>query len=944
MRARAVMGTMLLVAGGLVGSTQATGATPPSLPRSNAEATDPIQDPGLRAEVAAATKGRPDSLAVVSVEILHDHHDAAMRSLVDRLGGAVTGEAPGSVVQARVPVRQLAALALADGVTYVRAPRRVSVRPAPDRYLDAGGTTAEAVTVTNAAAWQAAGFTGAGVKVGIIDYFNGAKWNTEVTAGEVPAASGTMCMDSIADGYDDCPSGSIYDPSETGHGNAVAEIIHDLAPGAQLYLGRGSSLSDTYAVIDWFAANGVRIVNRSLGSPYDGPGDGTGELDTLVDYAASKGITWINSAGNEGDRQYWRGSWVDTDGDGWLEFGSGDESLGVSTSDSGGCIDILGFRWSDWGAAADRTDYDVYLYNGNTRLFPLDPPPNQQNGAPPIELDGVNNVDPLTGACTYYGDLNVRVHRNSPGAGSAGDVLELLTYQGDLERSQSASSAGTGIVDSRNRAVLAVGAIDPVNSGSLGFYSSQGPTNDGRRKPDIAASSGLSTTIFGFKNFRGTSAAAPTATGLAALLLGAGEAATAQGLAALVKHDVIDRGPAGPDNLYGTGELRLPAPPTTPVNASPAAYTPVAPTRVLDTRTAAITGSPQFAGPLEPEQIIDVPMAGVSVPAGATAVAMNVTIVDAATSGYAQVVPTVAAPLDGSSNLNLESAGQVLPNFVIAPIGQGGAISVYAPSGGHVLVDVLGYFTPSAATTAGRLVPLAPSRVLDTRTGGSKPRAGATVPVTFPASSGLPATGVAAVVVTVTAAEATAAGYVTAFPSGTAVPNTSTLNLVTGGVNANAAIVPLGADRTISLYTERGAHLIVDLAGYITDGTAGAGTSGLFVPLAPTRISDSRTGAPYASGAARTVPVAGVGGVPSTGASAVSFNFTAIDSVTANGYLQVWPTGSGPAADFSSLNWIRARQTVASGGIVKLGDGGSVQAQTYQSAHIAIDVNGYFLG
>jgi hypothetical protein len=44
------------------------------------------------------------------------------------------------------------------------------------------------------------------------------------------------------------------------------------------------------------------------------------------------------------------------------------------------------------------------------------------------------------------------------------------------------------------------------------------------------------------------------------------------------------------------------------------------------------------------------------------------------------------------------------------------------------------------------------------------------------------------------------------------------------------------------------------------------------------------------------------------------------------------------------LNWIRARQTIASGGIVKLGDGGAVQAQTYQSAHIAIDVNGYFTG
>ncbi|MEZ5257439.1 MAG: hypothetical protein R2705_11270 [Ilumatobacteraceae bacterium] len=140
------------------------------------------------------------------------------------------------------------------------------------------------------------------------------------------------------------------DDVEEGHGNPVAEIIHDLAPDAELYLARGVSLNDLYLVIDMFVANGVHLVNRSLGAPLDGPGDGTGPLDALADYAVERGITFINAAGNDGYAQYWRGPWRDDDRDGWLEFARSDERLDVDVSGTGGYLDILGFRWSDWGA------------------------------------------------------------------------------------------------------------------------------------------------------------------------------------------------------------------------------------------------------------------------------------------------------------------------------------------------------------------------------------------------------------------------------------------------------------------------------------------------------------------------------------------------------------------------------------------------------------------
>lgn len=911
-------------------------------------ATDAIDDPLLQEQVARLTDARPTRVApMVAVEVLHDGDADAVRAAIAALGGSVTGEAPGSVVQGLVPVG--AVPELEDiGVGYVRAPRRTSVAPSPGRYLAAGPTTAEAVTVTNAAAWHTAGHLGAGAKVGIIDYFNGTKWNTQVATGELPAASATFCRDSVPDGLTDCPNGSVFDSAEEGHGNAVAEIIHDLAPSAQLYLGRGSSISDMYALVDWFAANGVRIVNRSLGSPYDGPGDGTGELDSLVDYAATKGITWVNSAGNEGTGQYWRGSWIDLDTDGWLEFGPGDETMTIDTFSSGGCVDVLGFRWSDWGDPASRTDYDVYVYENGVRSFPdhvLSFPPDQQAGAPPIELDGVSGCS--------AGAVDVRVYRAADGNGTAGDVLELLVYSGELEYSQSASSAGTGIVDSRNRAVLAVGAVDPPASGSIGYYSSRGPTNDGRVKPDLSAAAGLTTSIFGPGQFSGTSASAPTVTGVGALLLGAGQAATAEGLAALLKHHVVDRGAAGPDPVFGTGELRLGAPPTGTVSTSPAAFTAVTPSRIYDTRANGV-------GALQPERIVDIPVAGVgAVPAGATAVAVNLTVVDGAVPSYAQLFPTGFAAVDGASTLNLERARQTLPNFAIAPIGQDGRVSVYAPSGGHVLVDLLGYFVPAGATAAGRLLPAGPTRVLDTRQSVArsphlvpagwvdhKPVAGERVTVAFGASSGLPPAGVAAVVLNVTGADPTADGYVTAYPGGAALPEASTLNLGVGSTNANTVIVPLGPGRDVTLYTERGAHLIVDLVGYVTDGSAPAGTAGRFVPVSPARVSDSRSSTPYASGAERTIAVGGVAGVPGTGAAAVSYNVTAIDALGPEGYLQLWGTGTvaSAAGAFSNLNWSRVGQTVAAGGFVALGAGGGVQVRTYQGAHVALDVNGYFTG
>jgi hypothetical protein len=379
-------------------------------------------------------------------------------------------------------------------------------------------------------------------------------------------------------------------------------------------------------------------------------------------------------------------------------------------------------------------------------------------------------------------------------------------------------------------------------------------------------------------------------------------------------------------------------------------FTSITPTRLLDTRRA----GGAYSGAQEAEAILDVPVAGTSVvPAGATAVAVNLTIVDAVTSGYAQAYPTRLGAVDGVSTVNIETARQTLPNFAIVPIGLNGSISTYLPAGGHVLIDVLGYFTPSAASSAGRFIAADPRRVLDTRQSISvkpeslpvgwvnhKPLANEVVTVDFKPSSGLPATGVAAVVLTVTGTDATAAGFVTAFPAGIAVPDASVLNLPAAGTAANTVIVPLGAGGKISLFTSNGTHLLVDLQGYITDTTAPLSGAGRFVPIRPARSFDSRAGAAVSS---TTITLANGVSLPTTGVDAVSFNATAAPGTVANGFLQLWPSTGTITGEFSNLNWTRPGQVVASGGIVRLGTTGALNARIEGQGHLIIDVNGYFV-
>jgi hypothetical protein len=166
---------------------------------------------------------------------------------------------------------------------------------------------------------------------------------------------------------------------------------------------------------------------------------------------------------------------------------------------------------------------------------------------------------------------------------------------------------------------------------------------------------------------------------------------------------------------------------------------------------------------------------------------------------------------------------------------------------------------------------------------------------------------------------------------------------VAGHTSATHAIVPLGSGGTISVFTSNTSHIVVDVMGYITDGTTAASTAGLFVPIAPDRYYDSRLppNTIHAGGSTVTVPLAGPPFVVPVGAAAISMNLTS-DGATGAGFVTAYPTdGTFPVA--SNLNYVAATP-VANAALVKLSAAGTLNTFVNVATHVIIDVNGYFTG
>lgn len=369
-----------------------------------------------------------------------------------------------------------------------------------------------------------------------------------------------------------------------------------------------------------------------------------------------------------------------------------------------------------------------------------------------------------------------------------------------------------------------------------------------------------------------------------------------------------------------------------------AAYSALAPTRLLDTR---VTGSS-----LGPQGTTALTVVGGSVPATATAVALNVTVTDTTAAGYLSVYPAgLSQPV--ISNLNW-IRGETVANLVIVPVGGGGRVDFYNAAGStDLVVDLEGYFAPAAAgSTVGSYLALSPARITDTRTGSGYPNAGATLgpgstlAVQATGVGGVPPSGVAAVLVNVTVTNTTAAGYLTVYPAGVSRPSASNLNWTAGATVANRVLVPVGAGGQISLYNQNGsADVVVDVDGFFSTGTLTGGNPSLFTAIDPVRVLDTRqTGTALGAGQAVLVQIAGLGGIPAN-AIAVAANVT-VANTTAASYLTVYPGGIRPVA--SDVNWTTG-QVVPNLTVATLSGSGAITI--YNNAgntDVIVDAFGYF--
>ncbi len=384
----------------------------------------------------------------------------------------------------------------------------------------------------NASAWIASGYTGAGVKVGIIDSFVGVR---SLMGTELPSSIIGRCyvdLGSFTANLQHCET-------RNSHGVAVAESLVDVAPGVTLYIGNPSSKLDFNNTIAWMVEQGVKVINLSAVWPWDGPGDGSSPASDsplrAVNTAVAGGAVFVTSAGNEGEAT-WFGGWNDSDGDGLHQFSGPAEDNGVYLV--AGERLRLQLRWQDsWLAAI--TDLDLSLYNAAG--FLVQESTDQQSGRSgdtPFEL--LTYVAPAAG--WYFLEVNRF-------AGAAPSWLQVQTLDSQPIEFSTDGSIGNP-AETANPGALAVGAAHWHTRSTIESFSSRGPTPDGRVKPDIVGADGGDTITFGA--FSGTSQAAPHVAGLAALVAGAFPAYTPQQIAAYLKNFAQPRGPV-PNNTWGYG-------------------------------------------------------------------------------------------------------------------------------------------------------------------------------------------------------------------------------------------------------------------------------------------------------------------------------------------------------------------------------------------------------
>lgn len=398
----------------------------------------------------------------------------------------------------------------------------------------AGRVITEGDAILRANLLRDIGATGKGVKVGVVS--DGANdWPSAAGTGDLPNNVTTygICNRRNADPQN-CRQGLTCN-----EGTAMAEIIHDIAPEAELAVAAVSTSLEFIQQINRLAGTfGADIIVDDLGffgEPYFEDGDLARAVSALP-----SNVLYFSSAGNSGNTHYEReySTLASTRHNFGVQAGINDETIGFSIRPNRGAFVLL--QWND-RYANPNSDYDLFIFDQNNEV-------GRSSGRTSTAIEGV---------CVYNGS-SAEITRFAVVDKASGVNRRLEMFFLGARGIEYSIPNGSVFGHAGTSRAIAVGAIN-VGSNSPAFYSSRGPSVidypsiQSRSKPDISATDGVSVTgAGGFSSpFFGTSAAAPHAAAVAALLLSSNEDLSPQ----QVRTALLGTATGGSSSALGRGRI-----------------------------------------------------------------------------------------------------------------------------------------------------------------------------------------------------------------------------------------------------------------------------------------------------------------------------------------------------------------------------------------------------
>lgn len=470
---------------------------------------------------------------------------------IEQAGGEITSiTRKKEYIQAWLPAAELIRLSENQDILYIRKPEEVVLFESQQ----VGASTTEGLAAMNGVAWHNNGYTGAGVKVAIID--GGFVGYSSLLGSDLPS---TVTIKNFVDYESDS---QVNGSSE--HGTACAEVIHDIAPNASLYLIKIATNLDLEEAVNWLiSSQNVDIISTSLGWYNLTPGDGTGFFADLVQEATDSGILWLTAAGNDREA-HWGGLYSDPTSNGLHNF-NGTEEVNFFGPGNGYAYTIPSgyqiqafLRWDDWTNVNQNLTLKLVRWDGSS-WFVVATGGNSQSGqAGQTPTEYISYV--TSGSATQYGIFIIGTHVsrtiNIDLFVPKFVPMSYLVYDHTL----------ANLADSP--AAMTVAALDSTSPYPQESYSSEGPTNGpggtltgGAIKPDISAYANVATQSYPGSTFNGTSSATPHVAGAAALVLSAYPSYTPGQIRSFLQGRASDMGSSGKDTLFGYGRLTLGTPP-----------------------------------------------------------------------------------------------------------------------------------------------------------------------------------------------------------------------------------------------------------------------------------------------------------------------------------------------------------------------------------------------